>query len=383
MKKAAGICLFFGMLCKRFLKNKIFIMLLLAIPVFLLFLKEVSGQDSGLLHIAICVEDIEEDTVRWLEERLGSEGILCYQTVTDRKMAEKLLDSGAVDEVWVFAEDFRERVDGIVERGTFDVLPAEVVTRENTVVSQLARFHLFAALYPDVSYAVYRKYVYGELGLTMLTEEEIRAYYESGTANGIFVRHVYEETVKREKNYVTAPFRGLFSLLILLAGLAADMFFLQDLERGVLDSTPLGKRQGKLYLYQLAAMLPVAVAVIAALLVTGEMQGSFHEIMAILLYLAANTVFCSLLLRLCGNTCRLGILIPVLMLGMFVLCPVFFTLRKVRTLQYLFPPFYYLMAVQGEQTGGYLGMMAVYVAVGVLLNQLLYKKTIKGLKIFL
>lgn len=379
MKRFGKTLLLFGMLCKRFLKNRAFLLILLCIPLFMILLKGIAGQADGMIKIVLCAEDNDAETLQWLEEHFATDGVIAYKTIEDADYARQLVTAGKADEAWIFRRNFRERTAQIARREENDKAPVEVFTRENTTVLLLARFQMFATLYPDISYTLYRETVSEEPGFAALTEEEIRACYDNGTADRVLIRHVYEETTGKEKNYVTAPFRGLLALLILLAGLAADMFFLQDLGSGVLDSTPLRKRQGRLYLYQLAAMLPVAVAVTAALLFAGEMRLTLTEAVALLLYLADSLAFCSLVGRLCGNLRRLGAVIPVLMPGLAVLCPVFIMVRRLRPLQYLLPPWYYLTLVQGAETGRYLGLMVLYAAVGFLLNGLLSKKSIKGL----
>lgn len=379
MNRLKKTALLFGMLCKRFLKNRAFLLILLCIPLFMILLKGISGQADGMIKIVLCAEENDTETLQWLEEHFETDGVIGYETITDEAYARQLVADGKADDAWIFRKDFREKTAQIARREEHVGAPVEFFAREDTTVLLLARVQMFATLFPDISYALYRETVLGEMGLTTLTEEELRACYENGAESGVLIRRVYEETAEKEKNYVTAPFRGLLALLILLAGLAADMFFLQDLGNGVLDGTPFGQRQGRLYLYQLAAMLPVAVAVTAALLLTGEMQLTLTETVGLFLYLADNLVFCSLVGRLCGKLRRLGAVIPVLMIALAVLCPVFVMVRRLRLLQYLLSPWYYLTLVQGGETGRYLGLMAVYAAAGFLLNGLLSKKSIKRL----
>lgn len=85
------------------------------------------------------------------------------------------------------------------------------------------------------------------------------------------------------------------------------------------------------------------------------------------LFLADAAVFCGICRRVCGSALKLGASIPILMLGMFALCPVFFTVNKLKVLQYLLPPYYYLNGVQRGFSGSYVIWMTGYALAGYVL----------------
>jgi hypothetical protein len=62
----------------------------------------------------------------------------------------------------------------------------------------------------------------------------------------------------------------------------------------------------------------------------------------------ASAGFCELIRRLLPRTEALGIATPLLLLLMLVLCPVFLNVRRLRPLQFLLPPFYYLHGVHNR-----------------------------------
>ena len=64
MRRIKQSILLYVLFSKRFLKKISFLLLLLAVPVLVFCLKNVSGQESGILHIVICLEDEEDETGR-------------------------------------------------------------------------------------------------------------------------------------------------------------------------------------------------------------------------------------------------------------------------------------------------------------------------------
>ena len=78
----------------------------------------------------------------------------------------------------------------------------------------------------------------------------------------------------------------------------------------------------------------------------------------------ASAAFCELIRSFCPSEAQMGALIPVLMVAMLVLCPVFLNFRLLQPVQYLLPPFYYLNAVH---SAAYLCGMMLYTAAAVVL----------------
>lgn len=371
MKKWKRAALLYGLLMKRFLKNKVFLLLLFAVPLLLLCLKNISGEDSGVMNIVLCAEDPDDMTAQAVIDRIcHTDGLVRYTVAEDEETARQTVLSKGADAAWIFRKDFQSKIDGLTSGTAAAEAPVAVLERHGTVLLRLSNIQLFFFLYPELSFSLYRDFAENYLDLEVISQDELAAAYEEAPSSGSGFRHSYEETTRQEDSYLLAPFRGLLALLILLGGLAADMFFLQDEARGMLDRTALCKRRKILLLYQAAAMTPIALMVMTALSCAGMLGQPLTELVFLVFYLADCMAFCALVERLCGNAQRLGACIPVLMLGMFVLCPVFFTVRRLRPVQYLFPPYYYLSAVNTGGQAGYLAMMAIYAAAGFAVQKL-------------
>ena len=95
----------------------------------------------------------------------------------------------------------------------------------------------------------------------------------------------------------------------------------------------------------LVAVFQVGLAVLIALLATGLAKGLGMEILALLLYSLCVTGFCMMLRALLGRISLLGSILPLLMVVMLAVCPVFLDLGALRLFQFLLPPTYFINCV--------------------------------------
>lgn len=350
MKKLQKSLFWFYLTCKRLVKKAGFLLLLCSIPVMVLAMGLVAKEESGMLNIVLYQEnETDELSSKLVEDLLTEKSVLQYQQVFSEEEACAMVEDGKADAAWIFPDDMQEKLEEYIA-GAYDRAFICIVVREDNVALQLSREKLYGALYSYFPYAVYENYVRNELGGTELPEEELRAYYESARVEGelfqlTFLSGEINDANQAEDNYLTAPIRGLLMLVIMLCGLSAVMYYLQDEEAGVFDRVALKNRQKYLYGYELAAMLCAGLTVLLALALSGNFEGLGKELGLMVLYIMMSVGFCSVVKKLCGNLQRLGTCIPLLMIGMLVLCPIFFAVRRFRMLQYLLPPFYYLNAV--------------------------------------
>lgn len=353
MKKLQKSLFWFYLTCKRLVKKPGFLLLLCSIPVMVLAMGLAAKEESGMLKIVLYQEnDADELSSKLVADLLEEESVLQYQQVFSEEEAYALVEGGKADAAWIFANKMQEKLEEYIA-GAYDRPFIQIVEREDNVALQLSREKLYGALYSYFPYTVYEKYVQNELNGTELSEEELRAYYEAARVEGDLFQLTYlsgeaDGANQAEENYLTAPIRGLLTLVIMLCGLSAVMYYLQDEEAGVFDRVALKNRQKYLYGYELAAMVCAGLTVLPALALSGNFEGLGKELGLMVLYIMMSVGFCSVVKKLCRNLQRLGTCIPLLMIGMLVLCPIFFAVRRFRIIQYLLPPFYYLNAVHNS-----------------------------------
>jgi hypothetical protein len=90
---------------------------------------------------------------------------------------------------------------------------------------------------------------------------------------------------------------------------------------------------------------------------TGTAVSLPRELLTTLLYCLCVAAFSMLLRRVTLGIRGLGMVTPLLVVIMLVICPVFFDLGALRQIQYLLPPTYY---IHGAYHGRYLLLMLIY-----------------------
>ena len=416
----------FVLLNKRLFKKPSFVIILCMIPLMVLGLKMISKQESGIVRIALVDEsgsgaksgaetsagantDAETgagSSARDIIDRLlGADSVFLYSECGSEKEAVKLLDMDSIDAIWVFPEDYEERLDdftkGLVNEGKAgkdktgrrndrkkkdgDTGSAVIIIeREDTVLLQLARMELFGSMYSDLSYSLFENFIdvrvigegdgerteVGTEAAAGLEPEDIkdteqaaeqaayRKYYDNNRNSGsLFKYRDYDGTDASApgsgNGYLFTPVRGMLLLLLLLGGLAAAMYYRDDLDKEIFTWMPVGNRWIFEHIYLLTALIDGGVVVLVTFMITGLGENIVRELVLMLLYLISGCCFCSIIRKITPGLKSLA----TLLLAMLVVCPVFIYIRQLKPLQLICPPFYYLMA---DNNPRYLFYFALY-----------------------
>lgn len=341
--------LWYALLSKRLLRRPGYLAVLLLIPLFALALALFSRQESGVVTVALCLEEPADPAARAAAERLlNAESILRCSAYPDGDAAREAVRQGQADAAWILPADLEKRLSSFARYGSGGCIT--VVEREENVFLMLAREKLYAALYPELSFSVFRNYLVNELGADSLSEADLRAAYKGGFTTEELIRFTYVDgtEIETDGRYLTAPLRGILALLLLLCGLASGMYCYREEreESFVWLSGP--KRRLLPLLCHLTAMVPAALAVLLALYLSGLWLGLGREALMLLYYLPCCVLFCELLRCLSPREEHYGALIPILAVAVLVLCPVFADLQLPLPFRALLPTWYYLRAALGS-----------------------------------
>ncbi|SHO48595.1 ABC transporter permease [Anaerocolumna xylanovorans] len=377
MGRMRRLLVWYYLLSKRLMKKYSFFLLLCAVPILVLAMKTVSRQESGMLTILLCQEDKEDKlSSKIVSDLVENRGVLRYILGSSIEEAYEIVREGKADAAWIFKEQMQDRLDTYTADNLSEEPLISIVEREDNVPLQLSREKLYGALYSYISYSLYQNFIRNDLmkGIE-ITEEELERDYRATDVEGSLFRFAFvnptESTEEAEElNYLTAPLRGMLALIVILCGIASTMYYLQDEEMGIISWLPAAKRQLFIYGYQVTAMLYAGTAVLLALYFSGIFMTWKKELLLMGGYILMSAGFCNLLRRLCRTLKRMGACIPFLMMGMFVLCPVFFAIRGFRLIQYLLPPFYYL---SGVHNAAFFYGMIFYCAAAYFIDVLLCK----------
>lgn len=347
------MCFLFFLLNKRIMKKYSFLAVLCMVPLLAAGMSWAAKGDTGILHIVLCQEDTEDAlSGQVIGELMGPKSVLRYSQEQSVEAACEAVGNGKADAAWIFSDRFQEDADAYAAHPGQREPLVTVVEREDTVFLQLARERLYSVLYPHLSYALFQSYVVSELaGGEEISQDELLAEYQVMEVDGNIFQFSRRAPVAKENEtgYFLAPLRGLLALLVLLCGLTVSLYFLQDRGDKIFARMPGTGGVFFPYLYHMTAVFDGAVAVLAAFCVAGIAMPMGREIFLMAIYCVSCVGFCSLLGKLCRNAQRLSACIPILALGMIILCPVFITINRFRALQYLFPLFYYLQSVYNDR----------------------------------
>lgn len=358
IKKAGS---WYILLNKRFLKKYIFTFLLLAVPFLVVIMRAAADEESSVLRVLIYQEEKDEITDRLL----NLHGVVRYEKADDLEEACEQVRRGKADCVWEFSGDVQRSIRQFVSGEKDSAMT--VYVREDTVQTRLAREQLYGILYPVISYETTRNFLKEQPYFQELEDEkmdeQLQELYEKNTIDGSIFRFAYldnTEYTAEEKNYLTAPLRGMLAVLIFLCGLAVTMFYLQDKREGTFVWMPIRHRSLFPWIYILIGTLDAGIASFFALYLSGSFTEWTKEVLLMMMYVLAVTGFCNILRILTGTIRRLGACIPVLILVTLVMCPVFLSTRNFPLIQKLLPAFYYLNSLYSSAMRE---QMAIYLCV--------------------
>lgn len=350
MSKIRKMVIWYWLLHKRLWRKPGFLIVMCVVPCLVAGLRMAASEDRGMMTIAVYAADAENPVTAQILEGISKEqGAIRYLFSESEEEAREAVMSADANMAWIFADDLDEIVERSAESGRIEPMVTTVVQEENVLMT-FAREKLCSELYPALSKAVYKAYVRNEVhGGENATEEELLNAYEAVKVEGTLFEEVHADGsigTEEESNYLLSPLRGILALWLVLCGLAASMYFMQDEKDGLLSRVPVSSRIYHAWGFHLAVILDAAVIMLVALWAAGLFAGWRREIASMLLLVLSATVFCNIVRLLCYTKEHLGIVMPVLLILMMVFCPVFISIKQQQMFfTNLLPPTYYLKSI--------------------------------------
>jgi len=357
------LLLWFYMMSKRLYRKPVFLVILALIPVLVLGYSTLSTDDSGVVTIALAQEGQDELASKIIGDFQKEESLIRYVLCDTPRKAEDLVKAGKADAAWIFPAQMEARIKAYVEDPSSSNAFITVLEREDSVALMLTREKLCGMLFSYCAKTLYISYIRENIpGLAELSDAELMEYYENtGLSEDIFAftdSSGGENMLSTKTHYLMTPLRGLLAVVIVLCGLATAMFYMQDSQKGVFAWVSESRRGLVEAGYQLVSVLHISLAALLSLVLSGMNAPVWREVPALLLFCLCTVAFCMVLRQLCGSVGLLGTLIPLILVAMLLICPVFIDLGFLRQAQLLFPPTYYINAVYNRD---YLWYMALYI----------------------
>lgn len=339
------------LLTKRLFKKKSFVLVLLLLPCLSAGLLLVSTQESGVLTVALVAEKKEaadkvgENTSsKQLIKRIRAENsIIRFVEADSEEEADRLILSHQADAAWIFPESLKKAAASYLS-GSKPIV--KVVQKDEGVLYALSREIIYKNIFPYISYAVYKSYMYNIYQKKIPEAEfdsKINAAYNSIEISDNLVRFAYIDSEENlpVSNYLLSPLRGLMAVWLVLCGFAAAMYYKSDEEAKLFIWIEPERRFFLALAYILCVLFIAGITVLSALAISGSFISFRAELVNMLLLILAASGFCNLLRLLCKNMYLIAVFMPVSLISMIVLSPIFAD-AGLRKLQLLNPVFYYL-----------------------------------------
>lgn len=345
---------------KRLLKRISFIVLLLLIPVLILAMRFVSADGSGVLRIVLCCEDKDDEYAAEIADKLtDSSGIILYSTADSPEAAEKAVAQHQADAAWILHADLEQAVsDYNAGKGPM----VTVIEREDNPPLRLSRTLLYGKLFPQLSYDMYERFVVKTLGLNISHKRLQKIYNNNKEHKGIVeIKPFYGGYAEENENlnYLNSPLRGLLSLVVMLCGLAAAMYYLDDKKEQRYSSLQPAKHIFPALALCLAAVTIAGLVMLAAIFISGTGMAVWTELLSMLLFIPCAAGFALFMCTLFRSPGGLGAALPFFIIFMLVLCPVFLELPVLEPIKLMLPPTMYLRACVNPLYLLYLGIYIV------------------------
>ena len=300
------------LLNKRLFKKYSFLLILCMVPLLVGGLRLAAKEESGIARVVLCLPDPEDEMAVLVAEELMCE---------EEEEARRMVMEDEADTAWIFHTDLRESLQAAASKKR--VRPVvKVVERKDSVSLILSREILGAALYPAFSYAVYEDYIRKNLRLTEISGEQIRQAYERTLVEGSLFQMAYLDGGQEEEeafHYLQAPVRGMLAIWLVLCGLAACLYFMQDEEQGLYARTPVARRLSVSFGVCAVFVSDAALILLLACKAAGVFTVWHREVWSCALFACATLAFCTLIRLLCAGLSGGQIFTAALLLS--VVCP--------------------------------------------------------------
>lgn len=369
------LLMWFWLLTKRLYKKLTFLAILLLIPALVLGYGAAAKGDSGMITVVLAQEEADPLGDEILTSLESSSQLVRFEICEDAEQAEALVRGGKADMAWILQGNLDAKLRAFVDQPKEKNAVVTVLLREDNVSLRLAREKLSGALYKALSQHIYLAYIRENVPeFDDLSDETLMEYHAGQEMRDtLFAFHDSDAVTEnlQSVHYLTAPVRGLLAVVIVLCGMATAMYYMQDIRRGTFAWVSTRRRPAVELGCQLVSLVNVTAVVMLALILNRQTGSFLPELATALLYCLCCAAFSMLLRRLCGSVRMLAMLLPLLVVLMLVICPVFFDLGGLRSFQYLLPPTYFIHSIYNTKyllyMLGYTGIcLGIYGVLGLI-----------------
>ncbi len=353
------------LLQKRMLRRKSYLVMILAVLLFVAVLKGISMQDSGMATVVIYLEDGADETARSFTEGFHNmQSVILYEYADSKDRALERVKNGTADEAWVIPAKMQEMVEEYAKTGMLKH-PITVFVREQNVIHYFLKEILQAHFFRYTSVHILNNYSLEKLGISGL---DSNSYIPEGNLFQMY--NIGDSDAVEQLNYNLMPLRGFLALWLLISSIASAMYYLYDCRNGLFIYWETKSPFWREFAYHFLTIFDSVVIALIGLLVGGVFTDWRAELPAALLYAVILVLFSMFLEKLLVSEKIIGVFTPVMITVAAIFSPVFVDLRSYKKVQNLIPSFHYLKSTFDAY---YLRGALIYTAILLILVILLHQ----------
>lgn len=362
-------CLIWYLMCSKRLVHKLsFLIILCLIPVIIPVAKLAMSGESGILRVAVASQDNSPAAKRAMEKIRNADSIIQFVICDTEADATEMVTTHKADAAWVYKDNIEERINRFIKKESKEPF-LKVIEREENIILQMSREMFYETIFDEVSFSLYSNYAHDNLKLGgKISDAELRTnYFDREKGRSIIEMTKLSTDAPVIQNHLISPIRGLLSVLLILSGLAAAMYFLKDNSEGKFAWLSGAKRILPAFSTCFSACVLSGVAILMALLIGGFSVGFLKELVSMVLFIFAASIFSTFFCVLFKSYGKLGAVIPGITVFALVLSPIFFNVSFFPILRFLLPTHYYLYSVYDSSYYLYFIMYSLLTLVAVLI----------------
>lgn len=338
---------------KRCLRKLSFIILLLAIPILCLMLRNSSKDKSASITAGLYLEQESPLALQISDNLINKYKSVKFERCPNKETLIKRVTNGTYETGYVFSLDFDEK---LINKKTKNIV--KVYVSPNTLTAALTNEYVFSELFTEYAFFELVDYiktdkVFKDKDLSNLssTLRPIYDNYINGDETFSF-KYISPEDGDIDDgslfhSYLMLSVKGIIALFIMFAAFIGTLNLYKDNKAGIFYAfkgayKTLAKMSEIFSVSVLASVFGFITIYICSL-----SDGVFLEIFRLLLYALLCTVYCYVLCKLIPNQYIFTAFIPILVLGSIIFCPIFIDVSEilpfVKYISWLFPPKYYFI----------------------------------------
>jgi len=343
---------------KRLLKKKSYLLTIMLVPVLLLGLRIVSGEDKGILTVGLYAES--EFAAQIADELENAGTLLKFVRYNSAEDAQEAVKNGTVNTAWILPDNLESKMNNAARKGSAYHI-VTVVEREDDISQIFAREILCSKLFPKYIYGLYCEFVRKRIDPDISEEELFEKYHVIEEKTELFQAEYPNGMISADADYLVAPVRGMLAVWLVLSCFGAVLYYKRDEEQGVYDVYSSQKRFACLLGTQFFVALNGCIICILSCKICNIALNLLHEIALWGLLAGCSICFCTILTMILGKPERICMVTVLSVIMMLVFCPVFMELGPEWSFKWVFPPYFYLKALYSSY---YAGRMGSYIAIG-------------------